>query len=433
MKINSVFSRLLVVLLLKQVTNGQLLNENFDYTAGDNLTTHGWLSFSSGGTNPITVSISGLSFTDYASSGIGNAALLDNTGEDDKKYFTEQTSGSIYASFLVSVATDGAPAGYFFSFRKSNSLKGRVFIKEVSNNLEFGLTKSGDTGNYTSNSYSFGTTYLLVLKYEFKDVTNDEVSLYVFSSGDVYSSEPGTPTLGTYTDGTDFTGIDHVALRQYTASQNITVDGIRVGTSWSDTPLPVELTSFTADNSRAGEITLNWVTESEIENLGFLLDRRPEIGEWTEIASYITDESLRGQGSVTYRTEYSFTDKTVEPGVTYDYRLADVSYAGEKVYHALNVLGVAVTEIPEEFALFPAYPNPFNPETVIRYQLSADSDVSLKIYDVKGQMIETLLNKTQDPGFYKVNWKPNNLPSGVYFCKLIIGDRASTQKLILLK
>ena len=439
MKINSVFSRLLVVLLLKQVTNGQLLNENFDYTAGDNLTTHGWLSFSSGGTNPITVSIGGLSFTDYASSGIGNAALLDNTGEDDKKYFTEQTSGSIYASFLVNVATDGAPAGYFFSFRKSNSLKGRVFIKEVSNNLEFGLTKSGATGNYTTNSYSFGTTYLLVLKYEFKaGIGDDEVSLCVFSSGDDFSSEPGTPTLGTYTDGTDFTGIDHVALRQYTASQNITVDGIRVGTSWSDTPLPVELTSFTADNSRAGEITLNWVTESEIENLGFILERGAEsedgtTAEWTEIASYITDEALRGQGSVTYRTEYSFTDKTVEPGVTYDYRLADVSYAGEKVYHALNVLGVAVTEIPEEFALFPAYPNPFNPETVIRYQLSADSDVSLQIYDVKGQMIETLLNKTQDPGFYKVNWKPINLPSGVYFCKLTIGDRTSTQKLILLK
>nr|MBC8216136.1 hypothetical protein [Candidatus Neomarinimicrobiota bacterium] len=120
MKINSVFSRLLVVLLLKQVTNGQLLNENFDYTAEDNLTTHGWLSFSSGGTNPITVSSGGLSFTSYASSGIGNAALLDTTGEDDKKSFTEQTSGSIYASFLVNVATDGAPAGYFFSFRKSN-------------------------------------------------------------------------------------------------------------------------------------------------------------------------------------------------------------------------------------------------------------------------------------------------------------------------
>ena len=258
----------------------------------------------------------------------------------------------------------------------------------------------------------------------------------------------GSNTVFTYeTDASAFTMITGKYLALKITNNNVPIYSVRTGGGWSytsspqtstDYSLPVELTSFTADNSRAGEITLNWVTESEIENLGFILERGAEsedgtTAEWTEIASYITDESLRGQGSVTYRTEYSFTDKTVEPGVTYDYRLADVSYAGEKVYHALNVLGVAVTEIPEEFALFPAYPNPFNPETVICYQLSADSDVSLKIYDVKGQMIETLLNKTQDPGFYKVNWKPNNLPSGVYFCKLTIGDRASTQKLILLK
>ena len=233
-----------------------------------------------------------------------------------------------------------------------------------------------------------------------------------------------------------FVLISSLAFGQYTGGIG---DGYSSAViAGGDQSLPVELTSFTADNSRAGEITLNWVTESEIENLGFILERRQASGgssqaEWLEIASYITDEALRGQGSVTYRTEYSFTDKTVEPGVTYDYRLADVSYAGEKVYHALNVLGVAVTEIPEEFALFPAYPNPFNPETVIRYQLSADSDVSLQIYDLKGQMIETLLNKTQDPGFYKVNWKPINLPSGVYFCKLVQGSHVSTQKLILLK
>ena len=292
---------------------------------------------------------------------------------------------------------------------------------------------------------------------------NDAIALYCVSTTSyvdifgVIGDDPGSAWTG---DG-GYTTVNKTLVRKQSVSAGITTNPSGTGasafttlvTEWDvynqddvnylgshniDHSLPVELTSFTADNSRAGEITLNWVTESEIENLGFILERGAEsedgtTAEWTEIASYITDEALRGQGSVTYRTVYTYTDKSVELGVPYDYRLADVSYAGEKVYHALNVLGVAVTEIPEEFALFPAYPNPFNPETVIRYQLSADSDVSLQIYDVKGQMIETLLNKTQDPGFYKVNWKPNNLPSGVYFCKLTIGDRASTQKLILLK
>lgn len=71
-------------------------------------------------------------------------------------------------------------------------------------------------------------------------------------------------------------------------------------------------------------MVLEWVTESEIENLGFLLERRSSgemeewsIGEWVEIASYITHPELQGQGSVTYRTVYSYTDNTVEMGKTY--------------------------------------------------------------------------------------------------------------------
>ena len=89
--------------------------------------------------------------------------------------------------------------------------------------------------------------------------------------------------------------------------------------------------------------------------------------------------------------------------------------------------------IPNKFHLFPAYPNPFNPETVIRYQLPVSSDVKLTIYDVSGRRVKQLVDGTIDPGLHTVEWNAKNIPSGVYFCKLTIGDRASTQKLILLK
>jgi len=205
-----------------------------------------------------------------------------------------------------------------------------------------------------------------------------------------------------------------------------------------DQSLPVELTSFTVDNTRAGEITLNWVTESEIENLGFILERRQASdgssqAEWIEIASYVTNEALRGQGSVTYRTEYSYTDKTVEAGETYDYRLADVSYAGEKVYHALNILGVEVTELPEKFMLLPVYPNPFNPTTTIRYNLIEDGIATLTIYDVTGRELTKLVNTEKPAGSYELTWNADNIPAGVYFCKLVQGSHVYTQKLILLK
>ncbi|MCH8011596.1 MAG: T9SS type A sorting domain-containing protein [Candidatus Marinimicrobia bacterium] len=447
MKKTPIFSTLFMMIAFGHVLWGQLLNENFQYAAGDNLTDHGWSAFESSGTNPIMVSSSGLSFTDYASSGIGNAALLDTTGEDDKKGFTEQTSGTVYASFLVNVATDGAYAGYFFHFRKSTANKARVFVKKVSNKLEFGLKKSGDTGNYTTNGYSFDTTYLLVLKYEFKAGSgDDEVSLFVFSSGEDFSSEPGTPTLGPDTVGTDFTGIDYVALRQYKPNQNITVDGIRVGTSWSDAPLPVELTSFTA-RQEGSAVVLEWVTESEIENLGFIIERRSVSegsfggdgeqgsgGEWKEIASYITHPELQGQGSVTYRTEYSYTDNTVETGKTYDYRLADVSYEGVKEYHTMTVLGVTVTEvIPDKFTLYPAYPNPFNSETTISFDLPEAQQVTVTVYDLTGREVATLTNREYSAGSHSVIWDAGDFGSGVYVYRLNAGSFVSTGKLVLVK
>ena len=204
-----------------------------------------------------------------------------------------------------------------------------------------------------------------------------------------------------------------------------------------DQSLPVELTSFTARVER-GAVVLEWVTESEIENLGFVVERRQASGgssqaEWTEIASYITDEALRGQGSVTYRTEYTFTDKIVESGQSYDYRLADVSYAGEKVYHALNVLGVAVTEIPEEFALFPAYPNPFNPVTTISYQITEPAFVKLSIYDISGRLVEKLVSENKKSGYYSVNWNADRVGSGIYFYRINAGEFSSVKKCLIVK
>ena len=137
MKKTTILTTPLMIFGLIQFGWGQLLNENFNYTTGANITDNGWSAFSASGTNPITVSSGGLSFTGYASSGIGNAALLDNNGEDDKKSFTEQTSGTVYASFLVNVATDGAPSGYFFHFRKSssNKHKPKLATSRISNNF----------------------------------------------------------------------------------------------------------------------------------------------------------------------------------------------------------------------------------------------------------------------------------------------------------
>jgi hypothetical protein len=93
---------------------------------------------------------------------------------------------------------------------------------------------------------------------------------------------------------------------------------------------------------------------------------------------------------------------------------------------------------PMVFALFQNYPNPFNPTTTIRYQLPAASHVTLKIYDVLGREVETLVNEKQTAGAHSTNFSGDNLPSGVYFCRLNTHgndgkDFVSTKKMILLK
>ena len=85
------------------------------------------------------------------------------------------------------------------------------------------------------------------------------------------------------------------------------------------------------------------------------------------------------------------------------------------------------------YTLLNNYPNPFNPTTTIQYMLSSRQFVSLKIFDVLGIEIETLVNEEKPAGNYELNWNAANLPSGVYFYRMNAGDYVQTRKMILLK
>jgi hypothetical protein len=89
--------------------------------------------------------------------------------------------------------------------------------------------------------------------------------------------------------------------------------------------------------------------------------------------------------------------------------------------------------VPVRFALDQNYPNPFNPTTAIGYQLITISHVSLKIFDVLGREVVTLINEVQQPGIYTVRWDASSFPSGVYLYQLRAGDNVWTRKMALLK
>ena len=89
--------------------------------------------------------------------------------------------------------------------------------------------------------------------------------------------------------------------------------------------------------------------------------------------------------------------------------------------------------LPTEYGLSQNYPNPFNPSTTIDYQIPEKNFVSLKIYDILGRVVATLVDKEMNPGYYSANWNAGNLASGIYFYRLSSGSFVSTKKLMLIK
>ena len=90
-------------------------------------------------------------------------------------------------------------------------------------------------------------------------------------------------------------------------------------------------------------------------------------------------------------------------------------------------------KIPNKTTLIQNYPNPFNPETNIEYTLSSEQNVKINVYNSIGQHIKTLINKTQSPGKYQLNFNGDNLPSGVYLYQMESESKIKTKKMILAK
>lgn len=89
--------------------------------------------------------------------------------------------------------------------------------------------------------------------------------------------------------------------------------------------------------------------------------------------------------------------------------------------------------VPNEIMLFPNYPNPFNPETTFSFNIGSLKQTSLRIYDIQGRLIETLVQGKINPGFHTMTWDASEVATGIYFVKLISGDKIKTRKIMVLK
>ena len=170
--------------------------------------------------------------------------------------------------------------------------------------------------------------------------------------------------------------------------------------------IPVELTSFTA-SVNGNDVTLSWVTATELNNEGFEIERNS--GSGFENIGYVA-----GFGTSSESHSYTFVDASLNEG-TYTYRLKQVDLDGTFEYS--DAVEVEVT-IPDVYALEQNYPNPFNPSTKIDFSLAMDSKVNLKVFDILGQEVATLINSDLVAGSHKVDFDASLLNSGVYFYRI---------------
>ena len=176
-----------------------------------------------------------------------------------------------------------------------------------------------------------------------------------------------------------------------------------------------------------GQIVLSWQPSGDADFQYYAVYR-----------STTSNFDPKGLSAYAKLTDTLFTDVNVSNGVTYYYRLSAFDFSGNESEYsaqaAANTVGVVTVEpVPREFGLHQNFPNPFNPTTVISYQLPVISHVTLKVYDLLGREVAVLVNEKKDAGRYSVQWDAARLSSGIYFYSLQAGEYRDTKRMLLLK
>ncbi|HEY3296136.1 MAG TPA: T9SS type A sorting domain-containing protein [bacterium] len=193
-----------------------------------------------------------------------------------------------------------------------------------------------------------------------------------------------------------------------------------------DQILPVELTSFTAVGA-FNRVDVSWVTASERNVAGYDLARETANG-WSTIAH------LAGLGDNPAGHTYTYHDAQVLAGTTYRYRLSMTEADGSR--HPLGSVIFASplsASQPTTYALNQNYPNPFNPSTSIVFDLVDNGFVSLKVYNLLGEEVASLVNSNMAGGNHVVRFDASHLSSGLYLYRLNVNGFVAEKKMLLMK
>ncbi|MBN1559978.1 ExeM/NucH family extracellular endonuclease [candidate division KSB1 bacterium] len=200
-------------------------------------------------------------------------------------------------------------------------------------------------------------------------------------------------------------------------------------------PIVIKL-SFLQARFERNSVTLLWRTDSEINVAGYNILR----GDGRDGPfSRINDQLIASQGDSGRGADYSYID--VAGLASHFYKLESVTLDGQIRSYGpvpVTVFGQVSADLRPDFALHVNYPNPFNPFTIIRYDVAKTERVMIRLYDVRGRLVRMLLDENRDAGSFEICWDGRNdadqlVAAGLYFCKMDAGDFGAVQRLLLVK
>ena len=250
---------------------------------------------------------------------------------------------------------------------------------------------------------------------EYLELSHPHYSILDNSTAEVVGDHNNYPVgNGFYGYGEDFTALPQGAVDSYVqfTSETLPSGNYDLSAWWSKSPSNSYATQFIIDNGS----TIDTVTKTQTTNES----------QW----NYLRTIELRQEGEISIKILGNSTGLVVADALR-------LIYTGK-------ITSVEKQNLPNKFTLYQNYPNPFNPSTVIRYsipanvsQFSNNNKVSLKVYDILGKVVSTLVDETQSTGEYEVIFDISSLgkqiTSGPYFYRLQVGNYLETKKMLLLK
>jgi hypothetical protein len=326
---------------------------------------------------------------------------------------------------------DGLAGGVYAGFSTTVTVENNIFANNsaVGGNAGSG-TSGGSDGNASSGaleSSAAGNAGNLSFNLYFNNSATTDPDGSTLGSNNITASNPLFVSASDYHFSSTSSPAYHAGTA--TGAPAADFDGTArggtpsIGAYESTTPLPVEMASFSATaNSRSAE--LRWTTATEVNNYGFEIERRGVNSQFTKVGF------VAGAGSTTSPRKYSFEDKNIPSG-QYAYRIKQINQDGTFKY--TSEVRVLIDDIPKAFSLGQNFPNPFNPSTMIAYDVPSAGLVHLAVYDQLGRKVAELVNEQKSPGHFQVEWNAANVSSGNYYVRMESRGFSATRKMALLK